>query len=64
MPDYESESQEVLTLKKGMMVRHETFGRGKVVDVTGTGDNRKAVVDFDEAGLKSLILKFAHLQRA
>jgi DNA helicase-2/ATP-dependent DNA helicase PcrA len=63
MPDYESESQEVLVLKKGMMVRHEIFGRGKVVDLSGTGDNRKAVVDFDQAGLKSLILKFAKLQK-
>jgi DNA helicase-2/ATP-dependent DNA helicase PcrA len=63
MPDYESESQEAIVLKKGMMVRHEVFGRGKVVDLSGTGENRKAVVDFDQAGLKSLILKFARLQK-
>jgi DNA helicase-2/ATP-dependent DNA helicase PcrA len=63
MPDYEAESQEALVLKKGMMVRHEVFGRGKVVDLSGSGENRKAVVDFDKAGLKSLILKFARLQK-
>jgi DNA helicase-2/ATP-dependent DNA helicase PcrA len=62
MPDYESESQETVQVKKGAVVRHEVFGRGKVVDVTGKGEDRKAVVQFEEYGLKSLILRFARLK--
>jgi DNA helicase-2/ATP-dependent DNA helicase PcrA len=62
-PDYESEAQEVLEVKKGQYVHHEAFGRGKVIEVSGKGDSRKATVQFDEHGLKNLILKFANLKR-
>ena len=63
-PDYESESQEVLEVKRGVLVQHETFGRGKVIEVKGSGDAKKAVVQFDEYGVKNLILKFARLRPA
>ncbi|GJQ20614.1 MAG: DNA helicase [Bacteroidia bacterium] len=62
LPDYESESQEVLEIRRGAMVRHETFGRGTVIEVHGSGDARKAVVKFEEGGVKNLILKFARLR--
>ncbi len=64
MPDYESESQEMIEVKRGSLVLHETFGRGKVVEVNGTGDAKKAVVNFEEYGVKNLILKFARLRPA
>lgn len=64
MPDYESESQELLDVKRGSTVLHETFGRGKVVEVVGSGDARKAVVNFEQFGVKNLILKFARLRPA
>lgn len=64
IPDYESESQEVLEIRRGVLVVHETFGRGKVIEVNGSGDTRKAVVQFDEYGVKNLILKFARLRPA
>jgi DNA helicase-2/ATP-dependent DNA helicase PcrA len=64
IPDYESESQEMLEVKRGSLVLHETFGRGKVIDVKGSGDAKKAVVAFDEYGVKNLILKFARLKPA
>ncbi len=63
-PDYESESQEEFEVKKGALVRHELFGKGKVVEVTGKGESTKAVVQFEERGLKNLILKYAHLRPA
>lgn len=63
MPDYESESQESVSVRKGVMVKHELFGRGKVVEVQGKGDSQQAVVQFEEAGLKRLILKYARLQK-
>ncbi|MBI2618487.1 MAG: ATP-binding domain-containing protein, partial [Ignavibacteriales bacterium] len=64
LPDYEAESQEILEIKRGSFVRHETFGRGRVIEVNGNGENTKAVVRFDEYGVKNLILKFARLRPA
>ena len=64
LPDYESESQEVPDVTRGAIVIHETFGRGKVIEVRGSGDAKKAVVQFDEYGVKNLILKFARLKPA
>lgn len=46
-------------IASGQCIEHERFGRGTVVSVEGSGDNTKAVVDFDTAGRKNLLLKFA-----
>ncbi|MCI0706151.1 MAG: UvrD-helicase domain-containing protein [Ignavibacteriae bacterium] len=62
--DYENESQEAVVIKAGTRVQHEIFGEGKVVQVTGKGDARKATVHFDDYGVKNLILKFAKLKPA
>ncbi len=62
MPNYEEESQEVVELKKGSLVEHEMFGKGKVIQISGRGDAMKATVHFDEVGVKSLIVKFARLK--
>jgi DNA helicase-2/ATP-dependent DNA helicase PcrA len=64
LPDYESESQESVDLRQGAIVKHEMFGRGKVVALSGKGDARKAVVQFDDYGMKSLMVKFAKLRPA
>jgi len=63
MPDYEGETQEQLELKRGTIVLHEKFGRGKVLSVSGSGESQKATVDFESYGMKSLIVKFAKLRR-
>lgn len=60
--DYGDESQDIPQIRQGLVVQHEIFGRGKVVRVSGRGDLMKATVDFDEAGMKNLILKFARLR--
>lgn len=63
-PDYENESQEALEIKQGAYVRHEMFGKGKVVRVAGKGDAMKVVVDFEEFGVKNLLVRFARLKSA
>jgi DNA helicase-2/ATP-dependent DNA helicase PcrA len=63
-PDYENESQESIEIKQGTAVRHEMFGKGKVVRVSGKGDTMKVVVDFDDYGVKNLLVKFARLHPA
>ena len=61
-PDYENESQEILTLKVGAKVEHESFGAGKVLQLAGSGESAKAVVLFDRVGPKNLMLKYAKLR--
>ncbi|MCU4173658.1 ATP-dependent helicase [Carboxylicivirga sp. N1Y90] len=46
----------------GLMVEHERFGKGKVLNVEGNDTNRKATVVFENAGQKQLLLKFAKLK--
>jgi len=46
----------------GARVMHPTFGRGVVRRREGRGDSAKAWVNFDRAGLKLLVLKFANLR--
>jgi DNA helicase-2/ATP-dependent DNA helicase PcrA len=48
-------------LAAGMRVEHQKFGVGTVVSVEGSGDNAKAYVDFDNAGQRMLMLRFAIL---
>ncbi|MBP1653562.1 MAG: UvrD/REP helicase, partial [Bacteroidetes bacterium] len=62
MPDYENESQEQKGLVVGSKVSHETFGPGKIVGLSGRGENARAIVDFESVGKKHLLLKFAHLR--
>ncbi|MBI3005540.1 MAG: UvrD-helicase domain-containing protein [Ignavibacteriales bacterium] len=64
LPDYESESQDTFEFQRGSMVVHETFGKGRVIEVTGNGESRKAAVQFEGYGVKRLILKFAKLRPA
>ena len=46
-------------LSPGQFIEHERFGRGEVLSVEGNGENSKALVDFESAGRKNLLLKFA-----
>lgn len=47
------------SLAAGNVIEHQRFGIGRVVSVEGTGENTKAVVEFENVGTKQLLLKFA-----
>jgi DNA helicase-2/ATP-dependent DNA helicase PcrA len=47
----------------GDIIIHERFGRGKVVSTSDSGIDAKAVVDFENAGVKQLLLRFAKFQK-
>ena len=51
-------------LRVGARVRHATFGVGVIKGVEGTGDNRKAMILFQGAGMKKVMLRFAGLEPA
>ena len=46
-------------IKEGNVIEHQRFGVGTVIKVEGTGENTKATVEFKNAGIKQLLLKFA-----
>ncbi|MFI3297250.1 MAG: UvrD-helicase domain-containing protein [bacterium] len=48
---------------EGDVVKHATFGRGMIIRFEGEGDNRKATINFDEFGVKQLLLKYARLTK-
>jgi DNA helicase-2/ATP-dependent DNA helicase PcrA len=48
--------------KKGQLVRHKMFGLGRVTEVTPMGSQTRAVVEFNTAGRKTLILEYAKLE--
>ncbi|PLX14406.1 MAG: ATP-dependent DNA helicase [Marinilabiliales bacterium] len=50
------------SLQTGMQVEHPKFGKGKVLNVEGSGPNKKATVFFNGVGQKSLLLRFAKLK--
>jgi DNA helicase-2/ATP-dependent DNA helicase PcrA len=50
------------TLTAGMKVEHQRFGTGTVLTVEGTGDARKANIEFSSFGKKMIVLKFARLK--
>ena len=49
-------------LSENSIIEHERFGRGTVIRLEGTGENRKATVVFKNAGTKQLLLKFARFK--
>jgi DNA helicase-2/ATP-dependent DNA helicase PcrA len=48
--------------RRGQMVRHPQFGVGKIADISDIGQHTRAVVEFQRAGRKTLILQYARLE--
>ncbi len=46
-------------LKVGQAVRHPTLGLGKILELSKTGTNTRAIVEFRRSGQKTLILEYA-----
>jgi DNA helicase II / ATP-dependent DNA helicase PcrA len=47
---------------RGQKVRHPTFGIGRIAEVSDMGQHTRAIVDFNSAGRKTLILQYARLE--
>ena len=54
--------KEFSELEEGMNVEHSRFGNGKVLRIEGKGNDKKAVIDFENNGKKNLLLRFAKLK--
>ncbi|MDG1105552.1 MAG: 3'-5' exonuclease [Cyclobacteriaceae bacterium] len=61
-PSADFKPSDVSDLGSGMKVEHPKFGFGKVIDVEINGTSKKANIDFDVHGQKTLLLSFAKLR--
>ncbi|MBN2622613.1 MAG: ATP-binding domain-containing protein [Acidimicrobiales bacterium] len=52
-----------LGLRVGDDVRHNVFGEGVILDLSGSGDKTEALVRFRDAGEKRLLLSWAPLEK-
>ncbi|CAN5693318.1 hypothetical protein BH23GEM3_BH23GEM3_02190 [soil metagenome] len=59
--DY-ADSQDAPRLIKGARVRHPQFGVGTVAELSGAGVDVRATIEFDEVGLKKVVVRYANLQ--
>lgn len=55
-------SGNALGVKENSVIEHERFGLGTVIRLEGSGENTKATVKFNNAGVKQLLLKFARFK--
>jgi DNA helicase-2/ATP-dependent DNA helicase PcrA len=60
--DY-SDAQDTPRFLKGERVRHPQFGRGTIRELSGFGDDVKAVIEFERVGRKKVVLRYANLQK-
>ena len=60
-PEPEKARNEI-KLEVGNVVEHMRFGKGKVLAISGVGQDKKAEIDFENGGIKKLLLRFAKLK--
>jgi DNA helicase-2/ATP-dependent DNA helicase PcrA len=53
---------EAVGVAPGLRVRHPHFGVGVVLSVSGSGPSQKLKVNFERAGVKTLVVKYANLE--
>jgi DNA helicase II / ATP-dependent DNA helicase PcrA len=51
------------SLREDDLVLHEKFGKGRIVSLEGNWPETKALIQFENAGNKNLLLKFARLNK-
>ena len=49
-------------VREGSMVKHVTYGTGKVIEVSGTGILRRVKIHFKMAGVRAFILEKVKLE--
>lgn len=49
--------------KKHQRIEHEVFGEGRIIEVSGSGEDEKVIVDFNSGVRKKLLVKAANLRR-
>ena len=60
--DFEPPPPRNSEFRRGQLVRHPTFGLGRIADIADMGSQTRAVVEFNQVGRKTLILQYARLE--
>ena len=63
VPKATGKSSTTMKLEIGERVSHDTFGLGKVIEVSGEGDRAEATIDFGSFGHKRLLLRYAPVEK-
>jgi len=61
--EYSSDDSSKSTYRKGMKVKHPTYGVGAVVLIEGQGEDEKLSVLFSNHSIKKFVTKFARLEK-
>jgi len=62
-PDYENENQDLPgDLAPGREVEHPILGHGRILEVSGGGENMRLIVAFTDAGTRRLMARYARLK--
>ncbi len=62
MPGYEDFSQDTVEFRMGQHVRHKSYGRGRILSISGFGDDMKLTVLFNDGVRRKLMAKFANFE--
>ncbi|UAB86272.1 UvrD-helicase domain-containing protein [Zunongwangia sp. SCSIO 43204] len=57
-----AKASNAIQLEVGNEVEHMRFGKGKVLGIEGIGQDKKAEINFENGGIKKLLLRFAKLK--
>jgi len=59
---HEDFSQETVQFRMGQHVQHKLYGRGKIVNLSGFGDDMRIIVLFNDGARRKMMAKFADLE--
>lgn len=55
------ETASINDLQENQRIYHDKFGAGEILELSGSDDNKRAVIQFDNGETKTLLLKYAKL---
>jgi DNA helicase II / ATP-dependent DNA helicase PcrA len=61
-PVFDEFSQETVVYRMGQHVVHKSYGQGRIVQISGFGDDMKLTVLFNDGSRKKLMAKFANFE--
>ena len=61
-PQYDDFSQDTKEYRIGQYVKHKTYGRGRILSVSGFGEDMKITVLFNDGARRKLMAKFANFE--
>ena len=62
VPEYDEFNQNTVEYRMGQQVVHKVYGRGKILSISGFGDDMKMTVLFNDGTRRKLMAKFANFE--